>query len=101
MLTIHLRQTQDDAPFLTPLTIEIVTAQGAQRITVKPTGKETVIPVPIASRPSGVRIDPDEMILKEVVAVKELAVPKVARLIPDLLPYSTISQGATARLRRR
>lgn len=65
-LTILLRQTQDEAPFLTPLPIEIVTARGTQRSTLKPDGKETTIKIPLASEPTSVRIDPDEAVLKEL-----------------------------------
>jgi aminopeptidase N len=67
VLTIQLRQTQTDAPFLTPLPVEIVTLTGVQRMTLKPTGKETNIRIPLASQPANVRIDPDEFILKEIV----------------------------------
>lgn len=66
-LTIQLRQTQADAPFLTPLPVEIVTAKGAQRSMLKPTGKDTTIHIPLSSQPTSVRIDPDEIILKEIV----------------------------------
>ena len=66
-LTIQLRQTQLDAPFLNPLPVEIITSQGAQRSLLKPTGKETTIRIPLGSQPTDVRIDPDETILKEVV----------------------------------
>ncbi|HKC63122.1 MAG TPA: M1 family metallopeptidase [Pyrinomonadaceae bacterium] len=69
-LTINLRQTQADAPFLTPLPAEIVTAKGTQRITLKPTGKESSIRVPLASQPTDVRIDPDGFVLKELVVKK-------------------------------
>jgi aminopeptidase N len=71
VLTIRLRQTQEDAPFLTPLPAEIVTQRGAQRLTLKPTGRETIIRLPLAARPSQVRIDPDEAILKELVTREE------------------------------
>jgi aminopeptidase N len=67
ILTVRLRQTQADAPFLTPLTMEIVTARGAERKTLRPTGRETTIRIPLSSRPSDVRIDPDGTILKELV----------------------------------
>jgi aminopeptidase N len=67
VLTLRRRQTQEDAPFLTPLPAEIITARGAQRLTLKPTGRETVIRIPLAARPSEVRIDPDEAVLKELV----------------------------------
>ena len=66
-LTIHLRQTQQDAPFLMPLPVEIITERGAQRMTLKPTGRETTIRIPLASRPTDVRIDPDGLILQESV----------------------------------
>jgi aminopeptidase N len=67
MLTIHLRQTQEDAPFLTPLPVEIVTTMGARRMTMRPLDRETDIRIPLSSRPLEVRIDPDETILKELV----------------------------------
>jgi len=67
LLVITLKQTQEDAPFLTPLPLEIVTAEGAQRATLRPTGKETITRIPFASRPTDVRIDPDEVVLKEMV----------------------------------
>jgi aminopeptidase N len=70
VLTIQIKQTQADAPFLTPLTAEIVTAKGASRQTLKPTGRETNIHIPLSSRPTDVRIDPDGMILKEIVVRK-------------------------------
>jgi aminopeptidase N len=66
-LTIQLRQTQTDAPFLTPLPVEITTAKGTQRSTLKPTSKETTIRIPLSSQPTDVRIDPDESVLKELV----------------------------------
>jgi aminopeptidase N len=67
VLTIQLRQTQPDAPFLTPLPVEIITSQGAQRTVLKPKGKETTTRIPLGSQPTDVRIDPDEIILKEIV----------------------------------
>ncbi|HYG79193.1 MAG TPA: M1 family metallopeptidase, partial [Pyrinomonadaceae bacterium] len=66
-LVIRLRQTQEGAPFPDPLAVEIVTDRGTQRATLKPTGKETTLRVPLSSQPSDVRIDPDEWILKELV----------------------------------
>jgi aminopeptidase N len=67
ILTINLRQTQEVAPFLTPLPLEIVTNRGAQRRIIRPTGRESFIRIPLASRPSDVRVDPDETILRELV----------------------------------
>ncbi|PYS50041.1 MAG: hypothetical protein DMF68_08295 [Acidobacteria bacterium] len=69
-LTINLRQTQSDEPFLTPLQAEIVTANGTQRTTLKPTGKESNIRIQLASQPTNVHIDPDEFVLKELVMKK-------------------------------
>ncbi|HEX8889518.1 MAG TPA: M1 family metallopeptidase [Pyrinomonadaceae bacterium] len=66
-LTINLRQTQADEAFLTPLTVEMITAKGAQRMTLKPTGKESSMHIPLASKPTDVRIDPDDFVLKELV----------------------------------
>ena len=66
MLTINLRQTQEDEPFLTPLPVEIITAGGARRMTLRPTGRESSIRIPLSSRPSDVRIDPDDTMLREL-----------------------------------
>jgi aminopeptidase N len=63
---LTIRQLQPDAPFLMPLTIEIVTAKGAQRVIVNPTGKETTQRLPSPLRPTAVRVDPDEVVLKEI-----------------------------------
>jgi aminopeptidase N len=71
VLTIHLRQMQEDAPFLNPLPVQVVTTRGAQRLVLRPTGRETTIRVPIGSNPSDVKIDPDETILKELVVRQE------------------------------
>ena len=70
VLTINLRQTQQDEPFLNPLVVEMTTAKGAQRITLKPTGKESSMRIPLANKPTSVRIDPDEFVLK-VIVVKQ------------------------------
>jgi aminopeptidase N len=65
-LTIRLRQLQDDAPFLMPLPIEIVTSSNTRRTILKPDGKESVTRLHLALRPTDVRFDPDETILKEI-----------------------------------
>lgn len=67
VLTINLKQIQPDAPFLDPLQVEIVTAKGTQRTTIKPEGRETTISLPTTSQPTKVTIDPDEFVLKELV----------------------------------
>jgi hypothetical protein len=66
-LTINLRQTQADEAFLNPLTVEVITAKGAQRTTLRPTGKESIMRIQLASKPTDVRIDPDDFVLKELV----------------------------------
>jgi len=65
-LEITLRQTQPDEAFLQPVTVEIVTARGAQRVTLTPEGKESTIRIK-AAKPKKIVVDPDEFILKEVV----------------------------------
>jgi aminopeptidase N len=67
MLRIHLKQTQADAPFLTPLSVEISTGKGSHRAMIRPTGRETIALIPQESNPTSVQLDPDEQILKEVV----------------------------------
>jgi aminopeptidase N len=65
-LEITLKQLQTDDAFFEPVTLEILTSKGAQRVTVTPTGKETTVKVKSA-KPKRITIDPDEFILKEVV----------------------------------
>ncbi|HYJ86452.1 MAG TPA: M1 family metallopeptidase [Pyrinomonadaceae bacterium] len=67
VLTINLKQTQPDAPFLDPLQVEIVIAKGAQKTIIKPVGRETTIRLPVTNRPTKITIDPDEFVLKELV----------------------------------
>jgi aminopeptidase N len=70
-LKIHLRQTQEDEPFLTPLPVEIVTGKGVQHLMLRPNARETSLFVPLSTKPLDVRIDPDETILKEIVVRQE------------------------------
>ena len=65
-ITVTLKQTQPDEAFLQPVTVEIVTEKGKQRVTMEPKSKETTITVKSAP-PRAVMIDPDELVLKEVV----------------------------------
>ena len=65
-IEITLRQLQTDEAFLQPVTVEILTNKGAQRVTIEPTGKETTVKVKSA-KPKKITVDPDEFILKEVV----------------------------------
>jgi aminopeptidase N len=65
-IEITLRQLQADEAFLQPVTIEILTNKGAQRVTISPADKETSIKVKTA-KPKKITVDPDEFILKKVV----------------------------------
>ena len=70
-IELTVRQLQDGAPFLMPLTLEIITRQGARRTIINPTGKETKQRIPSTLKPVTLRVDPDETVLKEL-SVKEL-----------------------------
>jgi aminopeptidase N len=93
MLNIHLRQTQTEAPFLTPLPIEIVTARGAQRVLLKPVDRETNLRIPLLSKPTDVRVDPDEAVLKELV------VPQANRQIATLYSRSQTGMDTMNRIK--
>jgi aminopeptidase N len=70
-LRIHLRQTQEDAPFMNPLPVEIVTEKGIQHRTLTPGDRETSLLILLPKRPIDVRVDPNETILKELVVRQE------------------------------
>jgi aminopeptidase N len=73
---LTLRQTQEgDEPFTIPLTVEIVTQEGTQRVTIKPDSKNFVTRIPVTRRPTAVRIDPDDFVLKEIQIVGAGLVP--------------------------
>ena len=65
-IEVKLEQTQTDDAFLMPVTLEIITATGSNRVKITPTGKQSSIRVKSA-KPSRIVVDPDEYILKEVV----------------------------------
>jgi aminopeptidase N len=65
-IEVTLKQMQTDEAFLQPVTIEIVTNKGAQRLTITPEDKETSVKVKSA-KPKRIVVDPDEFILKEIV----------------------------------
>jgi aminopeptidase N len=65
LLTLALRQTQADEPFLTPLTVEINSAGAPRRVTLTPTGRVTLLRLAQPRKPSAVSLDPDEAVLKE------------------------------------
>ena len=64
-LTIRLEETQEGAPFLMPVPVEIVTANGISRQIVNPAGRLTVARFTLKQRPKELRLDPEETILKE------------------------------------
>ncbi|MDQ3134131.1 MAG: M1 family metallopeptidase [Acidobacteriota bacterium] len=84
-LALTLKQTQENEPFLTPVPVDIVMPGATQprRLMLTPTGRETMLKLPLASRPSAVQIDPRNTILKEVSAEPQ-AEKKVAAI-----PHST------------
>jgi aminopeptidase N len=64
-IKIDLQQTQTDDAFLMPVTLEIVTAKGKQRVQLAPTGRDSFLNVK-SPTPQKIIIDPDEFILKEI-----------------------------------
>ncbi len=67
MIEIRLKQSQPDEPFLTPVTIAVVTAAGTKRVQIIPDSKESTLKVESA-KPVKIVVDPDEFILKEVIS---------------------------------
>ena len=67
-LTITLQQTQPGDVFLDPVPVVIDINGGARHELIKPTGKSASQQFSLVSRPQSVQIDPDETILKEVIA---------------------------------
>jgi len=66
-LAIHVEQTHEGEPFLTPLPVEIGMKGGIRRATLKPDGRAYRLLIHTKSKPADVRIDPHETILKEIV----------------------------------
>jgi aminopeptidase N len=69
VLTLTLRQTQegDGAHFPNLFPVEIVTGAHTRRVKLTPTGRDTVTRINLPARPTAVRFDPDETILKELI----------------------------------
>ncbi|HVQ39435.1 MAG TPA: M1 family metallopeptidase [Pyrinomonadaceae bacterium] len=65
VLVITLNQTQKEEAFLMAVPLEISTSKGVVRKSIKPSGKETTLRLPLANRPTAVRLDPGDTILKE------------------------------------
>ena len=70
-LIIRLNQTQPEEPFLMSVPLEVVSSKGVIRKTIKPSGKLTTLQMPLNNRPTAVRLDPDNTILKEVTVAGE------------------------------
>jgi aminopeptidase N len=68
VLTIYVNQTQQEEAFLMPVPLDISGAKGAVRKSIKPSGKLTTLRLPFSTRPTSVRLDPANTILKEVKA---------------------------------
>ena len=66
VLTVKLNQTQQGEAFLMPVPFEIASSKGVMRKSLNPSGKLTTLRLPLNSRPTAVRLDPDDTILKEV-----------------------------------
>jgi aminopeptidase N len=87
---LTLRQTQEgDAPFTNPLTVEIVTQEGTQRVTIKPNSKNFVTRIPVVRQPTAVRIDPDDFVLKEIQIKEFTGIDRMSRM-KDIL-FSPVS----------
>jgi aminopeptidase N len=69
-LFVHLNQLQDGDPFLDPVPIEFTVNGKPERRTIYPKGKLTTETIQLPGNPTGVKIDPDETLLKEVVSIK-------------------------------
>jgi aminopeptidase N len=69
-LRLTLRQTQNHPAFRNAVPVTIITARGRQVVTLKPVRKEMNQEVRINTAPTGLLIDPDNQVLKEVVERK-------------------------------
>jgi aminopeptidase N len=77
-VNLTVTQTQADAPFLTPLTVEFKIGTTSKREVVVPTGKTSIVKFPFEARPDTVTIDPDGYLLKEA-TVKEVRAAAAGR----------------------
>jgi hypothetical protein len=64
-LRIVLRQLQREPGFPNALPLELITAKGKRRITLKPKGKQSVEEIRLDIAPSAINLDPDNTVLKE------------------------------------
>ena len=68
LLTITLEQRQGGEPFLDPVPIELIVNGKKQRQTIYPKTKLTTTEMRLDASPTSVQLDPDETLLKEVIA---------------------------------
>ncbi len=61
-----LRQLQPEPAFPNALPIEIATANGRQRETIQPKGREIVQHFQVSSEPVSIEVDPNNSVLKEI-----------------------------------
>lgn len=67
---LTLRQVQDGEAFVNPLTVEIMSVDGAQRVTITPKDKDSSARFPVSRQPTTIAIDPDQTLLKEITLVR-------------------------------
>ena len=67
---LTIRQVQEGDAFLNPITVEIISVDGAQRVTLTPKAKDTTARIPVSHPPTMIAFDPDQTILKEIVLVR-------------------------------
>src|SRR2546421_1382908 len=67
-LTVTLEQTQAGEPFLDPVPIEFTVNGKKQRQAIYPKTKLTTTEIRLDANPTSVQLDPDETLLKEVIA---------------------------------
>ena len=67
-LTVTLEQTQAGEPFLDPVPIEFIVNGKKQQQTIYPKTKLTTTEIRLDANPTSVQLDPDETLLKEVIA---------------------------------
>ncbi len=68
LVTIVIKQTQAGPPFLDPIPVTITSEGKTTRVTLQPTDKLATAQVRVGQVPLDIKIDPDDTILKEIVA---------------------------------
>jgi len=65
-LRLVLKQLQVEPPFPNAVPVDILTASGKRRFVIKPISRQTIDEVKLDGAPTGINVDPDNTILKEV-----------------------------------